>query len=1345
MKQILGLDLGVSSIGWALVNEAEDDYEKSSIIRLGARVNPLTSDERKNFSTGKSITTNAERTQKRSMRRSLQRYKLRRNALIDTLKSYGWIDDDTILAESGKNSTFQTLELRAKAADVKISMEELSRVFLIINKKRGYKSSRKLNKVEKEDDGSVIDGMQTAKILQSENLTPGEYSYSLICRGTNDKFLPDFYKSDVEKEFEHIWNFQKQFYPDILTDKLKESLKDKNEKQTWAICQIPFGISGMKRNTKGKELVQQNYEWRSRAIKEKLDLEQLAVVLQKVNAQLKRTDSYLGRISDRSKELYFTNQTIGQYQYKLVQENRHASLKNQVFYRQDYIDEFDRIWETQSRFYPEMTSDKKRIIRDIIIFYQRPLKSQKGLVANCEFEKRRKVCPKSSPVFQEFKVWQILNNLKIDGKYLNIEDKQALFNELNIRNELSKNEVLEFFFQNPRGHDMNYRKIEGNKTCAAIFQAYSKIIEQSGHKKLDFSQKSNIVIDEVAQIFSALGINTDILDFNIYESGKQTENQPLYKLWHLLYSYTEDNSKTGYASLIDKLHDMFGFAPEYCKVLASIVFEDGYGSLSTKAMCKIFQHMKEGVEYSAACAYAGYKHSQRSLTKEEIENKEYNDKLELLPKNSLRNPVVEKILNQMVNVVNGIICKYGKPDEIRVELARELKKSAQERKQMTEAINKAASDNKEIVEILKRDFAMTNVSRNSIIRYKLYMELKENGFHTLYSNTYIPYEDLFSKRFDIEHIIPKSRLFDDSFSNKTLESKDINIEKGDATALDFVSIKYGKEYVDEYKSKIEKIYEKGAISRNKYQKLLMTKDEIPEDFIQRDLRDTQYISRKALEMLGNVVKSVVATSGEITQRLREDWQLVDVLKEINWNKYNKLGLTECYTDPDGHKIKKICNWTKRNDHRHHAMDALTVAFTKRNIIQYFNTLNAGKDESHAISYKGRILPPMPLDEFRSEAKKHLENVLISIKAKNKVVTKNVNKTKKRGGLNQRIQLTPRNQLHNESVYGRIFNYKCKEVKVDSTFNADKIATVACERYRNALYCRLEEYNNDPKKAFGGSNNIEKNPVFTNDLHTECVPIKINTVQLTPVYTIRKQIAADLNVDKVVDRKIKQLLTERLNEYDNDAKKAFANISESPIWLNKEQGIQVKRVTISGPTNVNALHDKHDNFGNLILDENGEKIPSDFVSLSNNHHVAIYVDKEGNLQEQIVPFMEAVARICLGDPVIDKNYNSNEGWKFLFTMKQNEYFVFPNIETGFDPNMLDLTDAGCYSAISPNLYRVQKLATKHYVFRHHLETTVDESKLLRDTTWKRIQNVNGLKGIVKVRIDHLGNIVHVGEY
>ena len=168
-------------------------------------------------------------------------------------------------------------------------------------------------------------------------------------------------------------------------------------------------------------------------------------------------------------------------------------------------------------------------------------------------------------------------------------------------------------------------------------------------------------------------------------------------------------------------------------------------------------------------------------------------------------------------------------------------------------------------------------------------------------------------------------------------------------------------------------------------------------------------------------------------------------------------------------------------------------------------------------------------------------------------------------------------------------------------------------------------------------------------------------------------------------------------------------------------------------------------GTQIVNNQGDPIPSDFVSLSNNHHIAIFIDPDGNLQEQPVPFMEAVARVSLGDPVIDKTYKAKEGWKFLFSMKQNEYFVFPNNETGFDPNTIDLLNPINYPAISQNLYRVQKLASKYYVFRHHLETTVAEDNTLRDTTWKRIQNVNGLKGIVKVRIDHLGNIVQTGEY
>ena len=108
------------------------------------------------------------------------------------------------------------------------------------------------------------------------------------------------------------------------------------------------------------------------------------------------------------------------------------------------------------------------------------------------------------------------------------------------------------------------------------------------------------------------------------------------------------------------------------------------------------------------------------------------------------------------------------------------------------------------------------------------------------------------------------------------------------------------------------------------------------------------------------------------------------------------------------------------------MDALTVAFTNPALIQYYNNMNASSDKTGAIYQiknkyfkNGRAISPIPLNEFRAEAKRHLENILVSFKAKNKVVTKNTNITKTgKGGTNKKIQLTPRGQLHNETIYGR---------------------------------------------------------------------------------------------------------------------------------------------------------------------------------------------------------------------------------------------------------------------------------------------------------------------------------------
>ncbi|HOD89223.1 MAG TPA: type II CRISPR RNA-guided endonuclease Cas9, partial [Bacteroidales bacterium] len=626
MKKILGLDLGTNSIGWALVNESETENEQSSIVKLGVRVNPLTVDEISNFEKGKSITTNAERTLKRGARRNLQRYKLRRENLIEILRENKIIADKTILSEDGKDTTHQTLKLRAKAAKEKVSLEEFAKILLLINKKRGYKSNRK---AQSSDEGQLIDGMAVAKELYEKDITPGEFSYNLLKNGKNN--LPDFYRSDLQMEFDRIWKFQHKFYPEILTDDLKNNLKNKAKKDTWAICQKPFNIVGIKRNTKGAEQKLENYKWRKDALTKQLELEELAIVLQEINGQINSSSNYLGDISDRSKELYFNNQTVGEYQMAQLVANRHQSLKNQVFYRQDYLDEFEKIWETQAIHHKELTPELKKEIRDVVIFYQRPLKSQKGLLSFCEFESKEieilingvkkkkttglRVCPKSSPLFQEFRIWQVLNNIEVKGvtkknknnieptlfednfnekkliqkvqRPLEQEEKELLAERLMLCDKMTKNQMLTALGLN--NYDMNFKEIKGNTTFAKLFQAYKEIAEIVGYDKDKIKNLEDINI-----IFKDLGIKTDFLSFNSELDRKELQQQSLYKLWHLIYSYESDNSATGNESLIRKISELCGMPEDYAKILANIVFESDYSSLSAKAIGKILPHLKDG-------------------------------------------------------------------------------------------------------------------------------------------------------------------------------------------------------------------------------------------------------------------------------------------------------------------------------------------------------------------------------------------------------------------------------------------------------------------------------------------------------------------------------------------------------------------------------------------------------------------------------------------------------------------------------------------------------------------------------------------------------------------------------
>ncbi len=988
-----------------------------------------------------------------------------------------------------------------------------------------------------------------------------------------------------------------------------------------------------------------------------------------------------------------------------------------------------------------------------------------------------KVIPKSSPLFQEFKIWQNLNHLEIKNIKTRevfvpaLEAKQLLFDELNLKGNISKKDALLIVCDKPSDFDLNFSTLEGNRTNQVFFDAFLKMMVQDNEEMENMKLSTTDLKENVLSFFENEGIDKAIIEFNSDVEGKDFEKQTSYKFWHLLYSYEGDNSNTGNEKLLEKLQTLYGFKRQQAQLLSNISFQDDYGSLSSKAIRKVLPFMKAGSPFSgdfykdgnaSAKVLAGYRDSP-SLTKEENEKRALKETVSILPKNSLRNPVVEKILNQMANVINAIIADptLGRPDEIRIELARELKKSNDERKEMTDNINAAKLDHDKFRKILMAEFGIKNPTRNDIIRYKLYEELKLNGYHDLYTNTYIPREKLFSKEYDIEHIIPKARLFDDSFSNKTIAPKLVNLIKKERTAYDFILTDYGQEGLNSFLSRIEMLSklkdgEKFVISKAKYKKLLMKATEIGEGFIDRDLRDSQYIAVKAKNMLLEICKTVTSTTGSITDRLREDWDLINVMQELNFDKYKKLGLTEMIEKKDGSLKERIIDWTKRNDHRHHAMDALTVAFTKYSHVQYLNNLNARKDENNKKynsiygiekkeTYKdvdNKRKFKAPLKGFREEAKKHLENTLVSFKAKNKIVTKNKNIIKVKGKTLTKIELTPRGQLHKETVYGKLKQYITKDEKINAKFDEIMILKVANLTHRNALLNRLKEFENNPKLAFTGKNSLDKNPIFIDKETNTIVPEKVKIVWFENDYTIRKDITPELKIEKVIDVGIKNILQKRLNEFDGKEKEAFSNLDKNPIWLNEEKGICIKKVTISGIKNAEALHNKKDHNGKEILNENGSPIPVDFVSSGNNHHVAIYKDQHGDLQENIVSFYEAVERVNQHLPIIDKAFNQDNGWQFQFTMKQNEYFIFPTKD--FDPAEIDLLDTKNNKIISQHLFRVQKIATKDYFFRHHLETNVENVKALENVAYIR-SGLNGIRKILKVRINHIGKIIKVGEY
>lgn len=1199
-KHVLGLDLGVGSIGWCLIAlDAQGD--PAEILGMGSRVVPLNNaTDAADFSIGKAFTANQERTARRTMRRGFARYQLRRYRLRRELAKVGMLPDAALI----QLPLLELWELRERAATAgrRLTLPELGRVLCHINQKRGYRHVK--------SDAAAIVG------------------------------------DEGEKK------------------------KDSNS-------------------------------------------------------------AYLAGIRANDEKLQDEHKTVGQYFAEQLRQNQSESptggisyrIKDQIFSRQRYIDEYDQIMAAQRVHYPDILTDEFiRMLRDEVIFMQRPLKSCKHLVSLCEFEKQEKVmrvqqddgkggrqlverkvkfgpkvAPKSSPLFQLCRIYEAVNNIRLtrpDGSPRDItpEERVKIVAHLQSSASLSFAALKKLLKEKALIADQLTSKsgLKGNTTRVALAAALQPYPQY--HRLLDMELETRMMTVQLTDEETG-----EVTEREVAVVTDSYVRQPLYRLWHILYSIEERDAMR--RALITQLgmkeEDLDGGLLDQLYRLDFV--KPGYGNKSAKFICKLLPQLQQGLGYSEACAAVGYRHS-NSPTSEEITERTLLEKIPLLQRNELRQPLVEKILNQMINLVNALKDEYG-IDEVRVELARELKMSREERERMAEGNRRREKENKAIAEKIRECGLFPTKSR-----IRKYMLWEEAGEQCLYCGQILTLSQcLNGDDMEVEHIIPKSVLYDDSYGNKTCACRRCNKEKGNRTALEYIR---AKGWEAEYMERINGLLDKKAISYSKHQRLRWLKEDIPSDFLERQLRLTQYISRQAMAILQQGIRRVSASEGGVTARLRSLWGYDDILHTLNLDRYDSMGETE-RVSREGETTEKlhITNWSKRMDHRHHAIDALVVACTRQSYIQRLNRLSSefGREdkkkedqeaqeqqatETGRLSSLERWLTQRPHFSVRTVSDKVAE-ILISYRPGQRVVTRgrNIYRKKMADGREvtcvQRGVLVPRGELMEASLYGKILSQGRERI---------------VKRY--------------------------------------------------PLHDLKGE---------VVDPRLRELIAEYNQEITSKVKAKGA-----PLYLDaaEKQEVRSVRCYVDKPSVAKAIPIRFDECGRAIT----------FVKSGSNHHLAIYRTPKGELVESIVSFGDAVNRARYGLPLIIKYPRKAmeqviqrddipesvlrllppADYEFVEVFQQNEMAVVGLPEEEFR-RAVDTQD---YRTLSEHLYRLKGISSKDYEFHYHLDTddpdetdsSKKKKKRVRNTSGRipRIYRIRGIgplqkKNVRKVCIDLLGRL------
>jgi len=1368
-KMIYGLDVGTNSVGWAVVRQ---NFKKSEgeIVDLGVRVIPMPGDEISDFNLGNLKSSTSNRTMYRGIRRLRERQLKRRKRLVSVLKAYGMIPEgwrpnqDLSLAFNKQNGitrfrfdeSYQEMKsifkgrhkeikviprdwtiyyLRKKALTEKISLEELGWIVLQFNVKRGYYQLKDEDKgVAPEDQYFVSDIVD--EIIDLKEQVKGKLKFKILLR---DGFEGEY----VDKE-----------------------------KPNWIGHRVDF-IAKVRKSKEGDTVELTKPDEEDWALKKKRTESKLEESGKSLGAYIFDSIVEDPGIKIRGKEVH----TIDRIWYK--EELKQILLKQMEFHKE--LTDKDNFENAINILYKHNISHKKNLrkygfehlIIEDLIYYQRPLKTKKYLIKNCKFEKYFyrdkkgvvrskpiKATPKSNPYFQEFRIWSTIHNLKVIAEELrndkgeleqdvdvsnialNEKGKEKLYDLFSIKKAVSSSQILNSLGLNPKNYRINFekdKKLPGNTTTAAILSPFTKEKDQK-----------NKILQMV------------------------TDSQKIKELWHILYSlrdnvdYMEKAVKTAFPSLSKEIYKRFAETSS---------FEKEYGSFSEKSLKKLLPLMRVGKYFSIneidnetkgrivkvinaefdetinenvreslyekseieqfrglplhTASYLVYgRHSETELNRC-FDSPDQIKVEEILPQHSLRNPTAEQIIRETLKLVKLLWEKHGKPKEIHLEMARELKLPKEKRKEYTKRRNENYNANQRAIAMLNdlkvgqpqinphskghietfkiyeegaHAFAEEiendiktirkkgDPTPSEIIRYRLWLEQR---YKSPYTGQVIPLSKLFSRAYEIEHVIPKSIFYDDSFNNKIICESEINKFKDNKTAYQMIldyggSTQNGHRLLDkkEYEELVKKLYRENRIKTKN-----LLRKEPPYDFAQRQLNNTRFISRKLLELLDPIVrdkdevagrsKHLVPMVGQVTHQLKNDWGLQRVWKELltpRFKRMNQLTRSQDYYEKSGTRIdlSGYESELKRLDHRHHALDALVVACTTRQHIQYINSLRAEKrryDLERVLFYepkqgqaRNKSGYKLPWKGFPDQAKLSLEKIVISFKNKIRVINKSINYYHKfvkqeDGTYKKQIvkQLTTgyhwavRQPWSKETYNGKV---KVREYKLVNVNNALKyphlIADPVLRKHIRSLISKFDG------KIIEVQNHLKKIPLCRNGKELK----KVKVLEYNEYATTKMEInenTTEKQIEKIVDPKTRFELKNHLELYDNVPKKAFS--TNGRIEFNADRDLPIQQVTIK------------ENFGKKFpVGETGNKI-SKFVESAKgtNLFFAVYWNHEkGKREFETIPLyivlqhQKSVAHLPKNEK-LPIPLDSRKG-EFLFYLSPSDLVYVPSEEELEQHNM-----------------------------------------------------------------------------